>query len=152
MLHLIKLCVGVQSPADLLRWQRQRAALRKAEGLDPRPRHRTRNMPRRREEILDGGSLYWVIRHEIRVRQRIVAIEADEREDGRRCAALVLDLKLVPTEPVPRRPFQGWRYLNAEDAPGDLAWDLGDNGIAPELRQALEQFGLRRWADSRAAG
>ena len=103
-------------------------------------------MPRRRGEILDGGSLYWVIRHEIRLRQRIMAIEADEREDGRRCAVMVLDFKLVPTEPVPRRPFQGWRYLNPEDAPRDLPWDLADDGVAPELRQALEQFGLRRWA------
>ena len=150
MLHLIKLCVGVRSPADLVRWQMERAASRRAQGLDSRPQHRTRNMPRMRDEVLNGGSLYWVIQHEVRLRQRIVAIEAGEREDGRACAILVLDPQLVPTEPLFRRPFQGWRYLDSKDAPPDLVRSPSDDGVAPELRRALDQLGLLRWTGGEA--
>ena len=107
-------------------------------------------MPRRRDEVLDGGSLYWVIRHEVRLRQRIAAIEADETADGRSCALLILDPVLVPTEPIPRRPFQGWRYLEPGDAPRDLTLVPADEDMAPELRRALEQMGLRRWTGREA--
>ena len=150
VLHLIKLCVGVASPADLARWQSRRAETRHAQGLDPRPRHRTRNMPRRRREVLDGGSLYWVIRHEVRLRQRIAAIEPGQLEDGRSCATLILEPELVHTEPVLRRPFQGWRYLDPRDAPPDLAWQPGDSQVCPELQVALAQLGLRVWTGTKA--
>ena len=151
MLHLIKLCVGVNSPTELVRWQMERAASRRAQGLDPRPRHRTRSMPRRKDELLEGGSLYWVIRHEVRLRQRIAAIERDETADGSSCALLIFDFDLVPTEPVPRRPFQGWRYLKPDDAPPDLASVPENQDVAPELRLALERLGLRRWSGREAA-
>lgn len=150
MLHLIKLCVGVRSPADLVQWQMERAASRLAQGLDSRPQHRTRNMPKMRDEVLNGGSLYWVIQHEVRLRQRMMAIEAGEREDGRSCAILVLDPQLVPTEPLFRRPFQGWRYLDPKDAPPDLVQSPSDDGVAPELRRALDQLGLLRWTGGEA--
>ncbi len=147
MLHLIKLCVGIDSPSALARWQTKRAEERRKQGLDPRPVHRTRNMPRRRDELLDGGSLYWVIRHQIRLRQRIREIRADRREDGRPCATLILDPELFETEPASRRPFQGWRYLTPEDAPPDLPPTEAVSGIPPELQTVLERFGIRPWTD-----
>ncbi len=100
--------------------------------------------------MLEGGSLYWVIRHEIRLRQRIAAIQRDETADGRSCALLILDFDLVPTEPVPRRPFQGWRYLHPDDAPPDSARVPGNEDVTPELRLALERLGLRRWSGGEA--
>ena len=146
MLHLVKLCVGIDTVSQLQAWQRKRAAERRGEGLDPRPRHCTRNMPRRREELLAGGSLYWVVRRRIVVRQRIVEINREEDATGRSLAELVLDPALVLTLPVPRRPFQGWRYFPEADAPADLA-GAGDRSafgrLPQEMRAALDEIGVR---------
>jgi hypothetical protein len=120
-LHLVKLCVGVDDIADLARWQKERAAQRRARGEKHLCIHRTRMMPKRGDELLDGGSLYWVIKGVIRVRQRLKAIEPGTRDDGSPCTVLALDRKLVRTLPQPVRAFQGWRYLGANDAPADLA-------------------------------
>lgn len=114
MLHLTKLAVGVRDIDELRGWQTERAR------VDPPLRHRTRNAPRRREEVLDGSSIYWVINGTMLVRQRILDIVEDRRADNVACAGLVLDPALVPLEGRPTKPFQGWRYLRAEDAPGDL--------------------------------
>jgi hypothetical protein len=120
MLHLIKLCVGVDNPAELIAWQEQRlAALRRA-GKPAELIHRTRQMPKRRDEVLDGGSLYWVIKGVIQLRQRIVDLREEANEEGRTMCGIVFDPALVPTRPQARRPFQGWRYLPVEDAPPDL--------------------------------
>lgn len=113
MLHLVKLCVGCEGIEDLASWQARRAK------TDPPLRHRTRNMPRRAAEIVGQGSLYWVIGGAILVRQRIDRIIEDSRDDGTPCVGLVLDRELVPTTPRLMRPFQGWRYLAAADAPPD---------------------------------
>jgi hypothetical protein len=115
MLHIIKLAVGAKDIDDLRGWQAERAL------VAPPLRHRTRNAPKRREEVLDGGSLYWVVSGALLVRQRIVDIIEDVREDGSACAALVLDPVLVPLAGRAMRPFQGWRYLDPADAPPDLA-------------------------------
>lgn len=130
-LHLVKLCVGVDDVEDLADWQTRRAAARKAAGERHACIHRTRMMPKRQGELLDGGSLYWVIKGVIRVRQALVAIEEGTMEDGSACAMLALDLDLVRTLPKPMRPFQGWRYLTAADAPGDLAEAGGDVARMP---------------------
>ena len=128
-LHLVKLCVGVDSVAQLRRWQARR--LRAGAALE----HRTRNMPRRRDEVLAGGSLYWVIKGFVRVRQRIVGLEPRPGEDGRRCCAIRLDAALVPTLPRPHRPFQGWRYLDPAEAPADLV-DAAIAAATPGLSEA----------------
>jgi hypothetical protein len=99
-------------------------------------------MPKRRDEILAGGSIYWVIKGYIRVRQRIIGIEPVMCEDGRHCR-LVLDWMLVSTEPEPHQPHQGWRYLEVEKAPADLK--IGGNGatrMPAELAAELRSLGL----------
>ena len=82
-LHLIKLCVGISEIAELAAWQKKRLAQQRAAGVKkPVLRHLTRNTPKRAEEILDGGSLYWVIRGVVRVRQRITGIKPGKDKDG----------------------------------------------------------------------
>jgi len=150
VLHLIKMCVGVERPEQLAASQARRSAERREAGLDARPRHVTRNMPKRGEELLAGGSLYWVMGRQIRARQRIRAIEREAGDSGRRGAVLVLDPELVLTHPVPRRVFQGWRYLQPEDAPADLAAvGSGEEDLPLAYQMALHQLGLRPWTDSR---
>ncbi|MBU6497901.1 MAG: DUF1489 family protein, partial [Rhodospirillales bacterium] len=115
MLHLTKLAVGIRDIAHLREVQAARAA------SDPPLRHRTRNFPRRAAEIIEGGSMYWVVAGAMLVRQRIADIIEDRWDDGSACAGLVLDPTLVPLAGRPTRPFQGWRYLEAAAAPPDLA-------------------------------
>lgn len=138
--HIVKLCVGADRIADLADWQRQQIAHAHALGLPARPVCGTRNWPKRAGEVLAGGSLYWVIGGLIRVRQRIVEIAPVTDSHGPRCG-LYLDATLIPTEPVPRRPFQGWRYLDPADAPADLGAG-GENELPVELRAALREAGV----------
>lgn len=143
-LHLLKLSVGSESVESLAQWQRDKCAERKRAGLDPRPRHVTRMTPRRGAELLGGGSIYWVIQRKIVARQRLIALEPVRGEDGIERCALVLDPELVRTEPRPKRPFQGWRYLTAEDAPRDLSESGAVLAEMPEeLRSALGDLGIR---------
>ncbi len=115
MLHLTKLAVGVRD-TDHLR-SLQAARLRD----HPPLRHRTRSFPRRRDEVLDGGSMYWVIAGTMMARQRIIDIIEDRRDDQTPCTGLILDPELVPLTGRPTRPFQGWRYLDPDSAPPDMA-------------------------------
>jgi hypothetical protein len=116
--HLIKMAVGVESAKHLSELQAERIAQAKREGRKGL-RHMTRHMPKRSEDLLDGGSLYWVIKGVIRVRQRLVGLVHVDTEGRRRCA-LMLDRKLVRVEPRSRGAFQGWRYLEVADAPPDV--------------------------------
>jgi len=142
-LHLIKLSVGSESVDDLREWQSARAAERLARGEDPRPRHVTRMWPKRGDELLAGGSIYWVIRGAIRARQRIAALEEVVGEDGIRRCGIRMEPTLIPTIPRPRSAFQGWRYLAAGDAPQDIGAAPGDEpGLPPGLREALARFGV----------
>lgn len=118
--HIVKLCVGADSIEDLEGWQAERLAASARQSSGPEIFHRTRMIPKRQEAVLDGGSLYWVIRGVIQVRQRIVAFEDGQKDDGTRCCRIMLDPELVAVKPTPRRAFQGWRYLEAADAPADL--------------------------------
>ena len=142
-LHLIKLAVGIDTVEHLQ--ERQAERLREARRGDAAGRLRilTRNMPRRADEVLDGGSLYWVIRGQICVRQAITAIEAVEGgEHGRRCA-IYLEPELVRTITRRSRPFQGWRYFDADNAPRDLAGDFDPAGEPPpEMAAELRELGL----------
>jgi hypothetical protein len=131
MLHLIKLCVGCDSVEDLTQWQRKRSPLE----------HWTRNHPKRGKEIVTGGSLYWVIKGQIRVRQRIVGLERREDEEGTWCA-IVLGRRLVRLRPRPHRPFQGWRYLEPGDAPPDLGKGEPADELPEKLAAELRALGL----------
>ena len=139
-LHHIKLCVGADSIEDLADWQKKRAAQRKRNGGSSDIMHITRMTPKRGDELLAGGSLYWVIKGQIAVRQKLLALKPVVREGVPHCA-LVLDMKLVPTVRRPHRAFQGWRYFDGKDAPRDLK--ARDKAALPEaLRAELTQLGL----------
>jgi hypothetical protein len=127
-LHLIKLCVGVSEVGELADWARQR-----------RPIVHTRQTPKRATEILEGGSLYWVIKGQVLVRQAILAIDTIEEGASSRCEIL-LDQTAYRTAPQPRRAFQGWRYFTADDAPVDLSNDAGED-LPAELAVALRSLG-----------
>ncbi|WP_404386003.1 DUF1489 family protein [Caenispirillum salinarum] len=136
-LHLIKLSVGTESPETLAQWQ---AGVSRRLG---RVVHTTRMTPRRTEEVLDGGSIYWVIKRLVRVRQRILGLHEGTDEDGRGFCAIELDPELVPVEPRSQRPFQGWRYLKDEDAPRDLPQGArGEEPPPPEMAAELRKLGL----------
>jgi len=142
-LHLVKLCVGVDEIDELARWQKKRMAERRKRKLKWPLIHRTRSTPRRADDLLDGGSLYWVIKGVVRVRQRIKAFEAGRRDDGTPCCEIALDKTLVRTLPKPMRAFQGWRYLEAENAPRDLdSLGKGAVNMPPRMAEELRSLGL----------
>lgn len=133
-LHLIKLCVGVSDVENLIARQRMRRRHAYGNGIE-HPYHVTRMMPRRADELIDGGSLYWVIKGVIAVRQQILSITAIVDSDGVSRARLEFSPELVRTEMWPRRAFQGWRYLKSDDAPPDLPATPEDAFLA-ELAKA----------------
>jgi len=142
-LHLIKLCVGCDSVQDLEGWIKQKLKDKRKRREKPEHIHRTRMVPKRATELTDGGSLYWVIRGEIMCRQRIRDVRAFRDKDGVGRCGLVLDPKVVLVAPRPYRPFQGWRYLAAADAPRDLDEAAPGAAAMPEkLRRELRELGL----------
>lgn len=134
--HILKLCVGVEAIEDLAAWQKLRLKNNK------RVFHVTRMMPRRKKEVLDGGSIYWVIKGIIQVRQKIIGLEPVVGEDGITRTEIRFDPELVPVRPTPRRAFQGWRYLEAADAPPDLTKADLSTDIPTEMRAELAELGL----------
>jgi hypothetical protein len=154
-MHLIKLCVGVESVEHLatlqaVRLERLRAFDQPAEFI-----HRTRQMPRQRDAILTaGGSLYWVIKGAVRARQKILDLREEtvvegntgNPGDGKLCG-IVLGPELIATRPQPRRAFQGWRYLKPEDAPADIGiasanGECAENVIPDVMRAQLAELAL----------
>ncbi|MEM7767040.1 MAG: DUF1489 domain-containing protein [Pseudomonadota bacterium] len=129
---MVKLCVGADDVDDLVAWQTR---LMKTY---PKPVHHTRMAPKRADELKDGGSIYWVIRNVIRVRQEIHDVRIVTADDGRRLCELVFSPELVLTERQPKKAFQGWRYLKPGDAPGDLPMGQAAN-VPDELGEALKQ-------------
>jgi hypothetical protein len=143
-LHLIKLAVGCESVKELKGWVAERMLAAKKKGLPQHHVHVTRMTPKRVEDILAGGSLYWVIRGEVAAREKIIAVEPFRDRDGIGRCRLVMQPKLIPVSPRPMRPFQGWRYLTPDDAPSDLG-RTSAAGVAamPEpLRRELRDLGL----------
>jgi hypothetical protein len=133
-LHLLKLAVGIADIEDLRRIRAARLAERGGSWVY------TRNYPRRAAEVLCGGSIYWIIRGHIRVRQRVTGFCRERDENGRRYCLIEVDERLIPTLSRPWRPFQGWRYLPPEDAPPDRS---GDDGPSPDrLLAELRSLGL----------
>jgi len=142
--HLIKLCVGIDAVEDLARWQAHRARESGGVAAAYRPRHITRMWPKRAAEVLAGGSLYWVIKGFVQARQQILSLDEVMGEDGIRRCAIVMAPELIRTTATPRRPFQGWRYLAASDAPIDLPQKRTSEEPLPEaMANALAEIGLR---------
>ncbi|MEM7300473.1 MAG: DUF1489 family protein [Pseudomonadota bacterium] len=140
-LHIVKLCVGVETLDDIQFWIDRRSAEQKALGGEPWHYHVTRMTPRRQEEVLNGGSLYWVVKGSVQGRQEITGFEPVTGEDGIARCKILMKPELVPTEWQPRRAFQGWRYLKPEDAPRDM--DQVSAGALPaHLRAELAELGL----------
>lgn len=142
-LHLIKLCVGCDSVADLEDWIKLRLKEKKKRRQKPEHIHTTRMHPKRADELTDSGSLYWVIRGEIMCRERILDLRPTTGKDGIKRCQVVLDGKVVLVEPRPRAAFQGWRYLEDKEAPRDLARAAPGAAKMPEaMRRELRELGL----------
>jgi len=142
-LHLIKLSVGTDSVADLEDWIKLKLKEKKKRGQKLERVHTTRMVPKRAEELLDGGSIYWVIKGQIMCRERILAITPFTDKEGIHRCKLVLDPKCVLVEPRPRQAFQGWRYLEDKEAPRDLSKAAPGAAAMPEaMRRELRELGL----------
>ena len=142
-LHLIKLAVGCESIRELRSWVAERMQIAKQKGLPRQHIHITRMTPKRVEELLAGGSLYWVIRGEIAAREKILAIEPFRDRDGIGRCRLVMQPKVIAVAPRPMRPFQGWRYFKDDAAPPDLGKAAASVAAMPEpLRRELRDLGL----------
>lgn len=138
--HLLKLCVGADSIDDLVDWQKSQ----RHRWPDGCAVHVTRMWPKREAEVLNGGSLYWVIKGVILCRQKIVGLDQLVGSDGISRCAIKLDPEICLTDAAPRRPFQGWRYLDPQDAPRDLPMRRkGEETLPPGLAEAMAIFGLR---------
>ena len=137
--HLIKLSVGTENIEGLAAWQ----ATKRAQATDGNPQHVTRMWPKRQAEILNGGSIYWVIKGVIQCRQQILRLDECIGTDGIRRCAIVSDPKLVRTQGSLKRPFQGWRYLPTDDAPSDLPEGRANEDPLPiALNKALAEIGV----------
>jgi len=137
--HILKLCVGVESIDHLTDIRKGREQML-PDGT-PYNYHITRFRPKRAAEILDGGSIYWVIKGFIQLRQRIIALDRIETDTGVKCK-IIMDTALIRTESQPRRPHQGWRYLENADAPRDIPATEKADDMPPDLSMALREMGL----------
>jgi len=137
--HLKKLAVGIDSVENL--------KIRQKIIFDEYNRiiHLTRNTPKKKDDLIAKGSMYWVIKRRVLVRQKIVNINLVIRNDGRKGCEIELDRELIKVIPTPMRPFQGWRYYNSEEVPSDLSLNINnDNGeaLTDELNAELIKLGL----------
>jgi hypothetical protein len=140
---MLKLCVGCDSVEDLESWIEERLAARRDAGEPAEQFHTTRMVPIRRDELLDGGSLFWVIKGTIQCRQRLLDIRPFTDGQGVGRCHLILDPLVVRTDYHPKRPFQGWRYLKHAEAPRDVAADrAGLLAMPAQLRRELSELGL----------
>lgn len=141
--HLVKMAVGIESFDHLKSVQADRFRQAKQESGKGQLRHLTRNTPRRSDDVLDGGSMYWIIKGYIRARQRIIGFgEATGRNDRPRCAIL-LDPRLVRTELLPHKPMQGWRYMEPASMPEDLSSKaIEQTSLPDEMAAELRALGL----------
>ena len=138
-LNILKLCVGAESVEDLQQWHQQHSHI----WPKGQTEHITRMWPRRQDEVLQG-SLYWVIKGVILARQRLLALDERVGADGISRCALILDAEVIRTEAAPRRPFQGWRYLDPADSPPDLRRAAAaETPLPPAMAMALAELGVR---------
>lgn len=142
-LHLVKLCVGVASVAELEERIAFMVRMYASKGKNPAHIHTTRMIPKRSSELLDGGSLYWVMKGHITCRQSIADLRTFVDEAGVSRCDIVLSPHIIHVRNVPKRPFQGWRYLTAADAPTDVNYNPSDIQAMPEsMRKELNSLGL----------
>lgn len=141
-LNLIKLCVGIETAEELQTHIERRQMLHDAAGETYEPIHTTRMVPKRKDELLNGGSLYWVIKGQVRARQQLVDIRPFTDDEGISRCHLVMSKELILTQWQPRRAFQGWRYLKPEDAPRDLCEGEGAEDMPLEFKLELANLGL----------
>jgi len=138
-IHLVKLSVGSETVEDMSEWQ----TTRRAQTDDGLPRHITRMWPKREQALLNGGSIFWVIKGFLQCRQHILRLDEVIGSDGIRRCAIVLDPQIIRTTSAKKRPFQGWRYLPVSDAPIDLAAQReNEDQLPPELANALADIGV----------
>jgi hypothetical protein len=138
-LHLIKLCVGVSSLDELIEWRDEVLAQKKKKKQPLVYEHTTRQMPKQRDEILNGGSLYWVIAGQIACRSPILDLKPCIKNGIPHCR-IVMAPQTIRTHPRPHHPFQGWRYLKAADAPPDIAGQV--KASESEILTELRRFGV----------
>lgn len=137
--HMLKLCVGATCVEDLLDWQTDP----RSKGPDGLPRHVTRMWPKRADEVLNGGSLYWVFKGVILARQPILRFDPVDRGDGINRCGIVLNPEVTRVAATPKRAFQGWRYLQPGDAPRDLRKGAKQQeALPPQLESALAEIGV----------
>jgi hypothetical protein len=134
--NLIKLSVGTESPETLRRWQEY------MQQMHGRIFHTTRMTPKRRDEVLDGGSIYWVIKGAIRARQKVIDLEEFVDEEGIKHCRIVLDPELIETATWPHRAFQGWRYLGEDKTPPDVKSGQNDDDLPDDMAMELRDLGL----------
>ena len=140
---MLKLCVGCESIDDLEDWIQEKRRRLGSDGRHDEHVHTTRMAPKRVEELLEGGSLYWVIKGQLSCRQRLIGIRPFKDGEGIGRCHLVLEPLVVAVSPRPYRPFQGWRYLDPKDAPDDLGEGMRGLEAMPEvLRRELVELGL----------
>ena len=97
----------------------------------------TRNKPKRVDELIEGGSLYWIINRKVFVRQKILEIKSFVLEDGKKSAGIVLQNKLIRVRPVSMKPFQGWRYYQSQ-----TFLDIEDDNFSEENNIELSKLGF----------
>ena len=139
-LHLLKLCVGIGSLAELDASINQRLDRCRTAGLPAEQAHTTRVFPKRTAEIVGGGSLFWVIRGQIAARQPVREIRPFVDADGINRCYLVLEPIVIGVSPRPCRPFQGWRYLEEHARPLDLT--EADAALPEQMRLTLRELCL----------
>lgn len=142
MIHMVKLCVGVATLEELESYRSERAHWWGADYGEDVHVHRTRTMPKRRAEMEGHASIYWVISGVIRCRQPILRLAEAVDGNGLACCDIIMAPDLIRTVPRPKSPFQGWRYLEAKDAPPDFGRDGEEEGGSPELAEELARLGL----------
>ena len=139
-LHIVKLAVGVDSIEHLRTLQANRRKERRQKPASPHWVY-TRNTPKRGDELLDGGSLYWIIKGFMRARQQLVGFDEDVDDEGRKYCKIKVKRTVVPVAASPWKPFQGWRYLEDDKAPVDLS--RGDSPDLPQdMANELRRLGL----------
>ena len=134
-LHLIKVAAGIRSTEQMRAMQATRLNGGHVQIL-------TANMPKRADELVNGGSIFWIISRRILLRQTIADIEQRAAIDGKKVCLISLSPELIDTVPTGRSGFQGWRYLDEKDAPADMP-AVGETGELPtHMIEELRRLGL----------
>ena len=141
-IHLLRMAARVESVAKLKQLQAERLVQSATENKSELFTY-TRNIPKRIDELIDDGSIYWVIKKYIKVRQRILGIERHINEEGRAYCAIQIDPELKQVVARRQKAFQGWRYLKPEDIPVDLHPSQSKVANLPSaLADELRELGL----------